>query len=84
MVFATCPRNTLGGYPTFLAVDRTHGENQKYGNTPNWDKLKLMDRCENVGRPLLTASTTNRPRISPRTDLDFQFPIFIETDVRID
>jgi hypothetical protein len=84
MVFATCPRDTLGGYPTFLAVDPTHGVNQKYGNTPKWDKLESTHRCTIVGRPFLTASTADRSRISPRSDLEFQFLIFVETDVRID
>jgi hypothetical protein len=82
--FCHMPKGYARWLPKFLAVDPTHGVNQKYGNTPKLDILESTDRGVIVGRLFLTTSTVDRPRISPRSDLDFHFLIFVETDVRID
>ena len=82
--FSTGPRDSFGGYPTFPAVDSSHGVNQENRNTPKWDKLKSTDRCVIVGRPLVPASATDCPGIAARSNLDFQFPIFVETGLGID
>ena len=84
LVLATCPGNSFGGYPTFLAVDSSHGVNQEYRNTPKRNKLKLADRAVIVGRSLLPAAATDRSGIASRSDLDFQFPFFVETSLCID
>jgi hypothetical protein len=76
---ATCQGSSFGGYPTFLAVDSSHGVNQEYRNTPKRNKLKLADRTVIVGQSVLSAAATDCSGIASRSDLAFHFSLFVAT-----
>jgi hypothetical protein len=67
--------------PHSFAVDSSHGVNQEYRNTPEWNKLKLVDRTVSIGRSLLPPSATDCLGVASRSDLDFQFTFFVETSL---